>query len=141
MGEASPPSGVPRTDNGLQIDPSALTEQLLEVKNRYGNPPIYITENGAAFPDMLRPDRTVVDYARIAFLQGYIAAAHDAIAQGVDLRGYFIWSLLDNFEWNSGFSKRFGLVYVDYTTLQRIPKKSFDWFRALVEANALTERD
>jgi beta-glucosidase len=141
VGESSPPPGVPRTDNGLQIDPSALTEQLLEVKNRYGNPPIYITENGAAFPDMLRPDRTVVDDARIAFLQGYIAAAHDAIAQGVDLRGYFIWSLLDNFEWNSGYSKRFGLVYVDYPTLQRIPKKSFDWFRALVEANALTERD
>ena len=139
VGEVAPPAGVPLTDAGLEIAPAVLTEQLLEVQRRYHNPPIYITENGAAFPDMMGPGRSVTDPQRIAFLEGYIGAMHEAIRQGVDVRGYFVWSLLDNFEWNKGYSKRFGLVYIDYATQQRIPKASYVWFNRLIAANALQD--
>ena len=98
---------------------------------------MYITENGAAFPDYVGPDGAVHDADRIAYLDGHLRAAHDAIDAGVDLRGYFLWSLLDNFEWAHGYHKRFGLTWVDYPTGTRLPKDSFSWFRDVVAANAL----
>ncbi|MFQ5971879.1 MAG: GH1 family beta-glucosidase, partial [Alphaproteobacteria bacterium] len=137
VGEAPPPEGVPVTDMGWQIDPDAFLEQLRDVRDRYDDPEIYITENGAAFPD--RPDSAgaIDDSRRVAFLHDYLAALNEAIAEGVKVRGYFVWSLLDNFEWDQGYSKRFGLVYVDYRTLARTPKRSFDYMHAVIQENAL----
>ena len=98
--------------------------------------PIYITENGAAFKDTVE-DGAVHDPRRVNYLREHIAACHQAMKAGVDLRGYFAWSLLDNFEWAHGYSKRFGLAYVDYATQQRIPKDSFDFYRAVIARNGL----
>jgi beta-glucosidase len=98
---------------------------------------VIITENGAAFPDLLEADGTVHDDDRIAYLHGHLDAVRAAIAAGVDVRGYFIWSLLDNFEWAWGYSKRFGIVHVDFETLERRPKKSAYWYRDVVRTNAL----
>ena len=95
---------------------------------------IYVTENGAAYGDVLGHDGNVDDPERQAYLEAYIAAAAEAVAEGAPLRGYFAWSLLDNFEWAWGYWKRFGLVYVDYPTLERVPKGSFYWYRDLIAA-------
>lgn len=138
VAETAPAPGLPLTDVNWFIDPSAFLEQIHDTARRYGNPPIYITENGAAFPDALRPDRRVVDDARIDYFAGYLAAMHQAIAEGCDVRGYFAWSLMDNFEWGRGYSKRFGLVYTDYPTLQRIPKQSYYWLQQVIKNNALS---
>ena len=137
VGEAAPPAGVPVTDMGWQIDPTAFLEQLRDVRDRYGDPEIYVTENGAAFPD--RPDAAGVinDRARVAFLNGYLGALAQALAEGVKVRGYFVWSLMDNFEWDQGYQKRFGLVYVDYRDLARTPKSSFSYMQAVIGENAL----
>jgi beta-glucosidase len=97
--------------------------------------PIYITESGASYDDQLAADGTVDDPERVDYLRGYFAAAARAIAAGVDLRGYFVWSLLDNYEWAEGYSKRFGIVYVDYPTQRRIPKSSAVWYRETVAAH------
>jgi beta-glucosidase len=105
----------------------------MRLKNEYGNPRMYITENGASFTDVLENGQ-VHDPLRIAFLQGYMEAAAQAIRDGVNLHGYFIWSLVDNFEWNSGFSKRFGLVYVEHATQQRTIKDSGYWVREMIKA-------
>jgi beta-glucosidase len=94
---------------------------------------MYITENGASFTDVVENGR-VHDPLRVSFLEGYMEAAAHAVRDGVNLHGYFIWSLLDNFEWNSGFSKRFGLVYVDHTTQQRIIKDSGYWVREMIHS-------
>src|SRR4029078_7836290 len=108
---------------------------LLWVKQRYGNPPLYVTENGAAFfdPPTAQGDR-VDDPLRVDYMRKHVAAMHAAIDAGVDVRGYFAWSLLDNFEWSLGYSKRFGIVHVDYETLARTPKdtahSSRDVFRS-----------
>jgi beta-glucosidase len=99
--------------------------------------PIYITESGAPYNDYVDPDGRVQDLERIDYLQQHFAAAQAAITQGVDLRGYFVWSLLDNFEWDSGYAMRFGLVYVDYGTQRRIPKASALWYRDVIRANGL----
>ncbi|SJZ93345.1 GH1 family beta-glucosidase [Consotaella salsifontis] len=135
--ERVPPPGYPLTDVNWRIDPSALVEQIEDVGSRYGHPPIYITEGGCAFPDALRPDRSVHDPDRIAYFADYFTALAGAIENGADVRGYFAWSLMDNFEWNSGFTKRFGLVYTDYPTLQRIPKSSYYWMRGVIAKNAV----
>ncbi len=108
VGEAPPPAGVPVTDMGWQIDPAAFLEQLRDVRDRYGDPDIFVTENGAAFADRPGITGAINDHARIAFLNGYLAALAQAISEGVKVRGYFVWSLLDNFEWNQGYEKRFG---------------------------------
>ncbi|MCX7624217.1 MAG: family 1 glycosylhydrolase, partial [Thermomicrobium sp.] len=99
---------------------------------------IYITENGAAYADVL-VDGRVQDDRRIAYLAAHFAAARRALAAGVPLAGYFVWSLLDNFEWAYGYSKRFGIVYVDFATLERIPKASYYWYREVIARNALPE--
>jgi beta-glucosidase len=107
------------------------------VARDYPGVPLYVTENGAAIADEKGPDGEVHDPARVAFLDGHFRAAHRAIADGVDLRGYFVWSLLDNFEWAFGYSKRFGLIHVDFATLERTPKDSARWYAEVTRANAL----
>jgi beta-glucosidase len=130
-----PPAGAARTAMNWEVYPEALYRQLMELKERYGNPPVYVTENGAAFADRRSPDGRVRDPRRIGFLASYLGAVRRALDEGVDVRGYFVWSLLDNFEWAEGYGKRFGLVYVDYETQERIPKASFDWYRETVRNN------
>jgi beta-glucosidase len=93
---------------------------------------MYVTENGAAFPEEPDASGRVADGSRIEYLRGHIAACGDAVAAGIPLRGYFVWSLLDNFEWAWGYSKRFGIVHVDYRTLERRPKDSYWWYRDVV---------
>ncbi|MCM8746175.1 GH1 family beta-glucosidase [Thermomicrobium sp. CFH 73360] len=132
--------GYELTDMGWPVVPEGLEQLLLRLSREYGPPALYITENGAAYPDE-RVDGEVRDERRIAYLAAHFAAAHRAIAAGVPLRGYFVWSLLDNFEWAYGYSKRFGIVYVDYATLARLPKASYYWYREVITANALPERE
>jgi beta-glucosidase len=133
-----PPSDIPTTAMGWPIEPDGLTELLVRLRRDYPRlPPIYITENGAAFDDYVDPEGGVDDEERIAYLEGHLRALHDAITSGVDVRGYFCWSLMDNFEWAEGYAKRFGLVYVDYRTQQRIPKASAGWYAAVAARNAV----
>jgi beta-glucosidase len=125
------PPGVEVTSMGWPIQPDGLTELLTRVERYYGPPRLYVTENGAAFDDIASPDG-VRDDRRIDYLERHVAAAHDAIAAGVPLAGYFVWSLLDNFEWSEGYAKRFGLVHVDFATQERTPKDSALWYRGLI---------
>ncbi len=133
-----PPAGTKITDMGWEIAPDALRQVLIDVKGRYsGDLPVYILENGAAFPDRIDAAGHIGDADRIAYLRGYLGAVQDAIAAGVPVRGYFVWSLLDNFEWALGYSKRFGLVHVDYETQERRPKDSFDFYAELAHGAGL----
>ncbi|MGD0944958.1 MAG: GH1 family beta-glucosidase [Acidimicrobiales bacterium] len=135
--EDRPRGDVARTTKGWTIEPDGLTELLLRLGKDYGGIPLYISENGAAFSDYVDPNGEVRDPERIEYLRGHLAAAHAAIAQGVDLRAYFVWSLYDNFEWADGYGQRFGLVFTDYRTQDRIPKASAHWYRRVIAANAL----
>ncbi len=117
-----------------EIYPQGLTETLVRVKQDYGNPPLYITENGAAFADPEPQDGSVSDLDRVDYLRTHLQAARRAIGHGVDLRGYFAWSLLDNFEWAYGYTKRFGLVRVDYATQRRTPKASARFYSAVIRS-------
>jgi beta-glucosidase len=121
--------GRPVTDSGWPVDPEALTELLTGFRARYGDrlPPIVITENGCAYDGL-------DDQDRITYLAGHLRALHEALTAGVDVRGYFVWSLLDNFEWAEGYAHRFGLVHVDFTTQRRTPKASYAWFREMLAA-------
>lgn len=121
------------TDMGWEVFPAGLPELLVRLRVDYPLPPVYITENGAAYPDKLVEGR-IADIDRIRYLASHIDALATAIDAGVDVRGYFLWSLLDNFEWADGYSKRFGIYYVDYSTGRRIPKESAAWYRALCSA-------
>jgi beta-glucosidase len=129
--------GLPQTEMGWEIDPDGLYETLTRVWREYGPLPLYVTENGAAFADEVTADGRVHDEQRRAYLESHFAAAHRAIADGVDLRGYFVWTLLDNFEWAEGYSKRFGLVHVDFDTQTRTLKDSGRWFAEVTRANGL----
>ncbi|MFL5961430.1 MAG: GH1 family beta-glucosidase [Gaiellaceae bacterium] len=130
------------TSKGDGIAPDGLTRVLLRVKDDYApDLPIYITESGAPYNDYIDPDGRVNDPERIDYLRRHFEAAHEALTSGVDLRGYFVWSLLDNFEWDSGYSMRFGLVFVDYSTQRRIPKSSAHWYRSVINANGLATTD
>jgi beta-glucosidase len=124
--------GRPRTALGWEIDPTGLDELLLRLHREYPSLPLYVTENGAAFEDGLDPSGRIRDPARVRFLDGHLRAAHRAIAGGVDLRGYFVWSLLDNFEWAEGYAKRFGIVFVDFPTQRRLLKDSAHWYRETI---------
>jgi beta-glucosidase len=124
----------PQTAMGWEIYPQGMLEILQGVKDRYGDVPLYITENGAAYDDVLRPNGDVDDRARIEYLRTHLQAAARAIEAGVDLRGYFLWSLLDNFEWQAGFSKRFGIVYVDYPTQRRFAKASARFYADVIRS-------
>lgn len=123
----------PRTDIGWEIYPQALVDILIELNEHYSLPPIYITENGAAMADTLE-NGEVSDFDRVEYFHKHLNAVHTAIESGVNIQGYFAWSLMDNFEWAEGLSKRFGLVYVDYETQQRIPKKSALAYRDFVSS-------
>jgi beta-glucosidase len=131
------PDGYPLTDFGWPVVPDAFREVLTVLQARYGGslPPIYVTENGCSYADGPGADGRVRDDRRIAYLDGYLRALQQALEDGVDVRGYFVWSLLDNFEWAEGYSQRFGLVHVDFATQRRTPKDSFAWFRELVAAH------
>jgi beta-glucosidase len=120
------------TDMQWEIFPDGLFDALVRVNDEYDPPPIYITENGAAFSDDREHDGTVHDPERQAYIADHLAALSRAIQAGVPVRGYFLWSLLDNFEWAHGYSKRFGIVFVDYPTLERIPKASYHWYREFI---------
>jgi beta-glucosidase len=120
------------TDMGWEVYPDGLHDVLMRVTRDYEPPAIYITENGAAFPDVRVHDGHVHDLERTAYLESYIAAVGRAIAGDAPVKGYFVWSLLDNFEWAHGYSKRFGIVYIDFPTLERVPKDSFYWYRDLI---------
>jgi beta-glucosidase len=121
-------SGLALTDMGWEVYPSGLTELLLRLHRDWPLPPLYVTENGAAFRDEA-VDGRVHDPERVAYLAAHIDALGDAIAQGVPVAGYMVWSLLDNFEWASGLAKRFGIVRVDYDTQRRTLKSSGRWYR------------
>ncbi len=119
-----------------EVYPSALTEVLLWVRDRYGAIPLYVTENGAAFDDPAAAAGSLVsDPLRVAYLRDHLRAARSAIEQGVDLRGYFVWSLLDNLEWGEGYSKRFGIVHVDFATQRRTPKASARFYAEVIRSN------
>jgi beta-glucosidase len=130
-------AGHERTAMGWEIDPTGLRDILVRVAREYGSPVLYVTENGAAFDDQVAPDGAVHDPDRTAYVDGHLRAAREAITQGADLRGYFVWSLLDNFEWAFGYSKRFGIVRVDFATQARTVKDSGRWFGGVARSNRL----
>jgi beta-glucosidase len=127
----APPADVPRTPIGWPIVPGAFRDTLIDLHGRF-RLPIYVMENGTASDDRLDANGVVQDDGRIAYLQGYTGAMREAIAAGADVRGYFVWSLLDNFEWTAGYTQRFGIVYVDYPSQRRIPKASARWYADLI---------
>ncbi len=131
------PQPGPYTDMGWNIEPAGLDELLGALHEEFPGLPLMITENGAAFADTVTDAGDIHDPDRIDYLHRHLAAVHRAIARGVDVRGYFVWSLFDNFEWGYGYSKRFGIVRVDYDTLQRTPKDSAGWFAELVASHRL----
>jgi beta-glucosidase len=132
-----PPDGAEQTGMGWEVYPDGLLELLVRLHDEYELPPLYVTENGAAFPDS-RVNGSVHDPRRISYVERHVDAIRRAIARGVPVRGYFLWSLLDNFEWSYGYSQRFGIVYVDFATLERVPKASYYWYRDLIAATAST---
>jgi beta-glucosidase len=117
-----------RTEMGWTIDPTGLHDLIMRYAREAPGLPLYVTENGAAYDDKPDPDGRVHDPERIAYLHGHLRAVRRAIADGADVRGYYLWSLMDNFEWAYGYGKRFGAVYVDYATLARTPKSSALWY-------------
>jgi beta-glucosidase len=125
--------GVARTEAGTPIVPAGLTDLLVRLREDYGDVPILITENGAVFPEPVHDER------RVRFIHDHLAALHDALEQGVPVVGYCHWSLLDNFEWALGYAQRFGLVHVDYETLERTVKDSGRYYARIARANALVE--
>jgi beta-glucosidase len=120
------------TDMDWEVFPDGLHDLLLRLKDDYGPRALYITENGAAFPDVRGHDGYVRDTERTSYLESHIAAVGRATEAGAPVKGYFVWTLLDNFEWAWGYWKRFGIVYVDFPTLERIPKESFHWYRDFI---------
>lgn len=135
ISQAPPPEGAELTAMGWEVYPDALHEVLLMLKEEYGNPAVFVTENGAAFEDRPGRDGKVNDRERIRFFEGYLQAAQRALQDGVNLKGYLLWTLLDNFEWAEGYDKRFGIVQVDFKTQTRTPKASFDWWQQVMQTN------
>ncbi|MFN2537021.1 MAG: glycoside hydrolase family 1 protein, partial [Mycobacteriales bacterium] len=129
--------GLPRTDSGWEVQPPGLVDVLVRMHREYPPIPLHITENGAAYRDVIDADGHIRDKERIAFLDAHLQAAHTAIEHGVDLRGYFYWSLLDNFEWAEGYAKRFGIVHVDFASQRRTPKQSAFWYAKVIAGNSL----
>lgn len=129
--------GKDTTSMGWEVDASGLTELLVRVMREYTQLPLFVTENGAAFDDYVDPNGEILDGDRVAYLKAHIGAVQDAIRNGVTVRGYFVWSLLDNFEWALGYSRRFGIVWVDFPTGARLLKESFHWYANTVRSNTL----
>jgi beta-glucosidase len=129
------PPGCRRTALGWEIYPQGLTDVLGWVRSRYGDVPLYVTENGAAFDDTPLPNGAINDAERVQYLEEHLQAAGQALRAGINLRGYFVWSLFDNFEWQHGYSKRFGIVRVDYSTQRRTPKASARFYSQLIRSS------
>jgi beta-glucosidase len=134
------PQPGPYTAMGWNIDPDSFTELLVKVGGRYPDMPLMVTENGAAFDDEVSADGRVHDAQRVDYLYRHLDAVGAATDAGIDIRGYFVWSLLDNFEWSFGYDRRFGIIRVDFDTQERIWKDSAHWYSALVAANSLPDR-
>ena len=132
-----PVEGYPHTDFGWPVVPDGLRDLLVMMQQEYGDalPPVFVTESGCAYDDAPDDSGRVADQRRIDYLDGHLRAVGQAIESGVDVRGYFTWSLLDNFEWAEGYTKRFGLVHVDYETQTRTPKDSYRWFARMIAEN------
>jgi beta-glucosidase len=129
----------PLTDMGWPITPPGLYDQLDELRRRYpGLPPMLVSENGCAYDDPIGPDGTIADLRRIEYLDAHLRQVLRALEDGIDVRGYLVWSILDNFEWAEGYGKRFGLVHVDYETQRRTPRRSAGWYRSLIETRRLS---
>jgi beta-glucosidase len=135
------PQPGPYTAMGWNIDPSGMLELLTDIGTRYPDLPLMVTENGAAFYDQVSADGQVHDADRVSYLHGHINAVGQAIDAGIDVRGYFLWSLLDNFEWSWGYDRRFGIIRVDYDTLQRTVKDSGRWYSELIRTRQLPPLD
>jgi beta-glucosidase len=132
------PDGVPVTAVGWPVQPDALRELLVGLRDDYPRlPPVFITENGAAYPDEVSADGIVHDPLRVSYLHRHLLTLHEAISTGVDVRGYFVWTLLDNFEWAEGYAKRFGIVHVDHADQRRTPKTSARWYAQVARGNAV----
>jgi beta-glucosidase len=129
-----PQAGAARTDMDWEVHPDGLRQVLARVNRDYSPKAVYITENGAAFPDVVDHEARVLDPERQHYLESHLDAAARAVLEGVPLKGYFVWALMDNFEWSWGYWKRFGLVHVDYPTQERTPKASFAWYRDFIAA-------
>ena len=124
------------TETGWEVFAQGLTDTLLWVKEQYGDIPMYVTENGAAFFDPPKAENgRIVDPLRVDYLHKHLRAIHSAREQGVDLRGYYVWSFLDNLEWSLGFSKRFGIVHVNFETQERTPKDSARFYANVIASN------
>ena len=122
-------TGYPRTEFDWPVVPEGLRQVINQLDERYPDiPPMYITENGCSYGMGPDADGVVDDQPRIDYYDGHLRAVADAVADGCDVRGYYAWSLMDNFEWGEGYTMRFGLVHVDYDTLVRTPKRSYQWF-------------
>ena len=126
------PAPPPTTAMGWEVDPNGLHAVLMRLRRDYGPLPVYITENGASFDDPPATNGHVEDPERTAYLQGHLAALARAITDGADVRRYCVWSLMDNFEWEEGYDKRFGIVHVDFQTQARVPKQSALWYRDFI---------
>ena len=137
-GRRLPAPAYTPTSNGWAVEPDGLFDALVRVATDYDPPPLYVHESGGAFPDVPGADGRVHDADRRAYLDAHLRACHDAIAAGVDLRGFFVWSLLDNFEWAEGYGQRFGIVHVDFASQRRTPKASALWLRDVIAANGLS---
>lgn len=139
QGELKEIAGSEYTEMGWEVCAPALRRMLVKINKEYDLPPIFITENGVAFKDEVSADGKVHDPRRIEYLKNHFIQTRLAMLDGVDVRGYMVWSLMDNFEWGHGFSKRFGLTYVDYATQQRIIKDSGEWYANVIRTNEVTE--
>jgi beta-glucosidase len=124
---------------GWGISPPGLTAVLLNIKENYGNPKMYVTENGCALQDAPDERGFVADWGRVNYFRAHLMAAHDAIQAGANLHGYYAWSLMDNFEWAMGYEPRFGIVRVDFETGRRTPKQSAHWYREVITRNGVEE--
>ncbi len=131
------PQPGPHTAMGWNIDPGGMTELLRRLQTEYPGQPLMITENGAAFPDSVAPDGSVHDEERIDYVRRHLEAVGEAMDGGADVQGYFLWSLLDNFEWSYGYDRRFGIIRVDYDTLERTWKDSAHWYRGVIARGGL----
>jgi beta-glucosidase len=137
LGARQVPGPGPRTDFNWEVWPAAIYQMLMRVHRDYPGVPLYVTENGCSYGDRPGPDGRVHDQKRIEFLEGFIGQVARAIDEGADVRGYYLWTLIDNFEWATGFSQRFGIVDVDHETQMRTIKDSAYWYRDLIARNEI----
>jgi beta-glucosidase len=138
LGAQGPIPGAEYTEMGWEVYPQGLTRLLQRLHREYRLPPLYITENGAAFPDTVTAEGRVPDARRLEYVRQHLLALHEAMTAGVDVRGYFVWSLMDNFEWAHGYGKRFGIVHVDYDTQVRTIKESGRWYSQVIASRQVS---